>query len=108
MLGTMLSVNEQARRRPGPKPTGPPKEPSGYRITELRRRELRMAGLFTGKDSLQEVIDAAVDEFLDRVKARRGFNEALASAEASLHIESGVTQLHTTGDDGRDGGVPQD
>jgi hypothetical protein len=49
-----------------------------------------MAGLFTGHESLQDVIDLAVTEFLERLRARPGFIDALAAAEREQQRRAGV------------------
>jgi hypothetical protein len=74
----------------GPIGREPVLSPSGYRVSDRRRFELRMASLFTGHDSLQEVIDLAVAEFLDRLRARPGFADALAAAEQEQQRRAGV------------------
>jgi hypothetical protein len=40
-----------------------------------------MAGMFTGRESLQDVIDLAVTEFLEQLRTRPGFVESLSAAE---------------------------
>jgi hypothetical protein len=68
--------------------------PSGYRVSNRRRFELRVAGSFTGRDSLQDTIDLAVTEFLDRLRSDAdGFVEALASAEREQQRRAGVQSV---------------
>jgi hypothetical protein len=40
-----------------------------------------MAALFTGQESVQDVINLAVTEFLDRLRSAPGFVESLATTE---------------------------
>lgn len=57
-------------------------EQTGYRVTSRIREELVMAQAFRGYRSLQAVIDAAVGEFLARMrKDTEGFAQALEHAE---------------------------
>ena len=49
-----------------------------------------MAGTFTGQESLQDVIDLAVTEFLDRLRERPGFLDALAAAEREQQRRAGI------------------
>lgn len=66
----------------GPISRQPKLSPTGYRVSDRRRFELRMAGQFTGQESLQDIIELAVTEFLDRLRDdAAGFVEALAAAE---------------------------
>ena len=60
-----------------------------------------MAGLFTGHESLQDIIDLAVTEFLDRLRARPGFLDALAAAEHEQQRRAGVQPVEEgpTGED---------
>lgn len=58
--------------------------PSGYRVTPRARFELGMAQQFTGAGSLQAVIDAAVAEYLMKMRSKQGFEDALRSAEREL------------------------
>jgi hypothetical protein len=81
----------QGRR--GPKPDTTQRSPSGYRISDRRRFELAMAQPFVGKFTLQEVIDLAVTEFLDRQRAVEGFRAALLSAENSQRSRGGVPSI---------------
>jgi hypothetical protein len=57
-----------------------------------------MAGLFIGKESLQDVIDLAVSEFLDRLRedAPR-FVEALEAAEHEQQRRAGVQSVDEAG-----------
>ena len=82
----------------GPVRREPRAAPTGYRITDRVRFELKMAEPFTGTWSLQAVIDLAVTEFLDRIKAVEGFNEALVNAEREQRRRAGIAEL-----DHRDG-----
>lgn len=74
----------------GPIGRQPTLSPTGYRVSNRRRFELRMAGMFTGQESLQDIIDLAVTEFLDRLRARPGFLDALAAAEREQQRRAGV------------------
>jgi hypothetical protein len=49
-----------------------------------------MAGLFTGHESLQDIIDLAVTEFLDRLRGQPGFSEALTAAEQEQQRRAGI------------------
>jgi hypothetical protein len=53
-----------------------------------------MAGMFTGQESLQDIIDLAVTEFLDRLRERPGFLEALAAAEREQQRRAGIHPYH--------------
>jgi hypothetical protein len=52
-----------------------------------------MAEAFLGTKSLQETVDVAVTEFLDRLRGEGGFVEALEAAEASQRRRGGVAEL---------------
>jgi hypothetical protein len=77
----------------GPVRREPALSPSGYRISARRRFELKTAELFTGAAGLQGVIDLAVTEFLDRMRAVPGFTDTLVHAENSQQHRAGVRQL---------------
>jgi hypothetical protein len=63
-------------------------------VSERRRFELRLAGSFTGRESLQDIIDLAVTEFLDRLRDDvLGFTEALAAAERAQQRRAGVQSV---------------
>lgn len=64
--------------------------PTGYRVSDRRKFELRMAGLFTGHESLQDIIDLAVTEFLNRLRGQPGFSEALTAAEQEQQRRAGI------------------
>ena len=49
-----------------------------------------MASLFTGHESLQDIIDLAVTEFLDRLRDQPGFSDALMAAEQEQQRRAGV------------------
>jgi hypothetical protein len=49
-----------------------------------------MAEGFTGCESLQDVIDLAVTEFLDRLRTTPGFLQALSAAERERQRRAGV------------------
>jgi hypothetical protein len=49
-----------------------------------------MAALFTGQESLQDVVNLAVTEFLDRLRGIPGFVESLAAAEREQQRRGGV------------------
>ena len=55
-----------------------------------QRFELRMAALFTGQESLQDVINLAVTEFLDHLRGVPGFLESLEAAEREQQRRAGV------------------
>jgi len=55
-----------------------------------------MAALFTGQESLQDVINLAVTEFLDRLRGVDGFPESLAAAERELQRRAGVRFMNET------------
>lgn len=74
----------------GPVGRQPILSPTGYRISARRRFELRMSCLFTGQESLQDVIDLAVSEFLDRMRERPGYQEALTAAELEQQRRAGI------------------
>lgn len=85
----------------GPIGRQPTLSPSGYRVSARRRFELRMAGMFTGHESLQDIIDLAVNEFLDHLRARPGFLDALAAAEREQQRRGGVHPVED-GPEGQD------
>jgi hypothetical protein len=78
----------------GPIGRQPAMSPTGYRVPDRRRFELRMAGLFTGQESLQDIVDLAVTEFLDRLRESPGFLEALAAAEREQQRRAGIHSSH--------------
>jgi hypothetical protein len=86
-MGALRPVSSGAR---GPVRRTPPSAPTGYRVTDRRRFELHMAGAFTGRETLQGVIDLAVDEFLGRLRGTPGFEAALAAAEAEQQRRAGL------------------
>lgn len=77
----------------GPIGRQPTLSPSGYRVTDRQRFELRMAALFTGQESLQDVINLAVTEFLDRLRGVPGFLESLTAAEREQRRRAGVRPM---------------
>jgi hypothetical protein len=74
----------------GPIGRQPSLSPTGYRVSDRRKFELRMASLFTGHESLQDIIDLAVTEFLDRLRDQPGFSDALMAAEQEQQRRAGV------------------
>jgi hypothetical protein len=82
--------------RRGPLRREPTKSPTGYRVTDRRKFELKAAALFTGIDGLQDVIDLAVEQFLDQMHTVPGFTEALAAAETIQRRRSGVREIPRT------------
>ena len=74
----------------GPVGRQPSLSPTGYRVSDRRRFELRMAGMFTGHESLQDIIDLAVTEFLDRLRQQPGFQAALTAAELEQQRRAGI------------------
>lgn len=79
--------------RRGPIPDPERGTPSGYRVKARTRFELGMAQSFLGTKSLQETIDVAVRELLDRLRAVDGFTDALVAAEASQRRRGAVPVL---------------
>lgn len=77
----------------GPIGRQPTLSPSGYRVSDRQRFELRMAALFTGQESLQDVINLAVTEFLDRLRGVPGFLESLTAAEREQQRRAGVRPM---------------
>jgi hypothetical protein len=77
----------------GPVPNPDRGTPSGYRVNARQRFELTMAQSFLGARSLQETVDTAVSELIDRLTSEPGFVEALAAAEASQRRRAGVPAL---------------
>lgn len=67
----MAALTRQSRR--GPKPNPNRGTPSGYRIGDRARFEMQMAASFVGTQTLQDTIDAAVQEFLARMHRVPGF-----------------------------------
>jgi hypothetical protein len=49
-----------------------------------------MACLFTGQESLQDIVDLAVAEFLDRLRQQAGFQAALTAAEQEQQRRAGI------------------
>lgn len=82
----------------GPVPNPDRGTPSGYRVTGRQRFELTMAQIFLGTRSLQETVDIAVSELLDRLRSEPGFTDALAAAEASQRRRAGVPALPSRDD----------
>jgi hypothetical protein len=81
-------------------PVGRPEKltPSGYRVSDRRRFELRAAGPYIGAESLQEIIDLAVTEFLNRLReGTPGFAETLETAERARRERAGVRTLGDAG-----------
>jgi hypothetical protein len=76
----------------GPVGRQPTLSPTGYRVSDRRRFELRMACLFTGQESLQDIVDLAVTEFLDRLRQQAGFQGALTAAEQEQQRRAGIRQ----------------
>lgn len=86
-MGDVRPASAGAR---GPVRKSPPPAPTGYRVDDRRRFELHMAGSFSGRETLQGVIDLAVDEFLARLREAPGFVSALSAAEAEQRRRAGV------------------
>jgi len=82
-----------ASKRRGPTPNPDRGTPSGYRVSARTRFELGMAQSFLGTRTLQETIDVAVHEFLERLRTEEGFESALSAAEASQQRRAGVAGL---------------
>lgn len=83
----------QPRRSRESKPETDTPTPSGYRVTARQRFELGMAAQFLGTASLQDTIDLAVCELLERMREVEGFSAALAAAERSQQGRAGVRTL---------------
>lgn len=93
-MGTGPAAQPARAGARGPIGRQPALSPTGYRVSDRRRFELRMAGMFTGQESLQDIIDLAVTEFLDRLRERPGFLEALAAAEREQQRRAGIHPYH--------------
>lgn len=91
-MAALRPVSAGAR---GPVRKKPPTAPTGYRVDHRRRFALQMAGAFTGRETLQGVIDLAVDEFLARLRKAPGFEAALAAAEAEQQRRAGARSKRT-------------
>jgi hypothetical protein len=77
-------------------------------VSDRHRFELRMAALFTGQESLQDVINLAVTEFLDRLRGVPGFLESLAAAEREQQRRGGVRPIGDINADAGDEGDDSD
>ena len=67
-------------------------------MSERRRWELKAAALYTEGESLQDIIDLAVTEFLDRLReSTPGFAETLRTAELSRQDRAGVRRVGEAG-----------
>jgi hypothetical protein len=89
----------QAHRR-GPKPNPDRGKTTGYRATARTRFELQVAGPFVDGANLQETVDIAVSEFLERMRAVAGYTSALLAAEASQRARAGVRDINSDDDEG--------
>lgn len=78
----------------GPVARHPSLAPTGFRVADRTRFELQAAGLFTGRATLQAVLDLAVAEFLERLRGVEGFVEALEQAEREQRRRAGTPTLH--------------
>ena len=88
-------IGETRVGKRGPKPNPERGTPSGYRLTARQRFELQIAGAFTGSTTLQSTIDAAVQEYLDRLRSdAEGFQAALDAAERHQQSRSQVPRLN--------------
>lgn len=82
----------------GPISREPTLSPTGYRVSARRRFELQMAAPFAGQHSLQDTIDLAVTEFLDRLgKDVPEFVDALEAAERAQRRRAGVQSVSEAG-----------
>ena len=82
----------------GPIGRQPTLSPTGYRVSARRRNELLMAGRFTDLGSLQDIIDLAVTEFLERLcNDVDGFVEALNAAEQNVQRRAGIRSVGEAG-----------
>lgn len=90
--------SEAPRKKPGPKASGARRRQAGYRLTDRQRFELQTAALFVGVESLQEVIDTAVGEFIARMNGVDGYTAALKAAEAHQRQRAGVPTLRADRD----------
>lgn len=76
-----MPKGEDSRRGRPSRPE--PAEPTGYRCTSSIRQQLQLAIAFTGESNLQAVIDRAVRDYLQRLRAEvPGFAAAAEAAEA--------------------------
>lgn len=90
---------EEARRaRRGPKPKPDRGTPSGYRVSDRTRFELQMAALFVGTRTVQDTIDVAVSEFIERLRRNPGYQAALDAAESSQRVRAAVPTLKPSDD----------
>jgi hypothetical protein len=69
--------------------------PTGFRVSERTRFELEAAALYTGRHTLQSVLELAVAEFLERVRAQEGFLATLDTAERAQQRRADVPRLPT-------------
>jgi hypothetical protein len=60
-----------------------------------------MAAGYTGRTTLQSVLDLAVQEFLDRMRSVDGFAATLESAEREQQRRAGVRRVPREGGDGQ-------
>lgn len=67
-----------------------------------------MAGLFTGHEFMQDIIDQAVTEFLDRLRDRPGFSEALTAAEQEQQQRAGIRSSRPSPPDKQESQAPGD
>jgi hypothetical protein len=91
--GVLRYAESTRRPRRGPKPNPDRGTPCGYRLTDRMKFDLSMAGLFVGTTSLQDTIDIAVKEFLDRMLTIPGYREALRSAEGNQRRRADVRTI---------------
>jgi hypothetical protein len=74
--------------------------PTGFRIDERTRFELEAARLYTGRGTLQSVLELAVEKLLAELREREGFQDALRTAEEARRQEAGVTDIRDRRTDG--------
>lgn len=78
----------------GPIGRQPKLSPTGYRVSSRRREELLMAGRFVSRASLQDIIDYAVTDFLDRLRDDAPeFDETLKLVEQYQQRKAGVRSV---------------
>lgn len=93
-MATGSSARPENAGSRGPVGRKPVLSPTGYRVSDRRRFELRMAGSYMGKESLQDIIDLAVTQFLDRLRDDDPeFERSVNSAERHRQRQAGVRSL---------------
>lgn len=76
------------KRRRGRPARDEPRKPSGFRITEGQRRLVDIARAFIPADSSQEVLDHALNEYLQNLRRTNvRFSDAAAALDAQIAEE---------------------